>query len=59
MRADKYIGWLCLAIAGFLLGQWSVPEQKLGACVEMPSKVRSLSQDQGAWIRYYKSKEMK
>jgi hypothetical protein len=56
MRADKYIGWLCLLIAGFLLGQWSVPEQKLGACVEMPSKMRSLSQDQGAWIRYYRSK---
>jgi hypothetical protein len=56
MRADKYIGWLCLLIAGFLLGQWSVPEAKMGACIEMPSKVRSLNQDQGAWIKYYVSK---
>jgi hypothetical protein len=56
MRADKYIGWLCLVIAGFLLGQWSVEIPKMGACVEMPSKVRSLSQDQKAWIRYYRSK---
>ena len=59
MKADRVVFYTCLLIAGFLLGQWSVPEQKMGACVEMPSKIRSLSQDQGAWIRYYKSKEMK
>ena len=53
MRADKYIGWLCLLIAGFLLGQWSVPEQKLGACVEMPVKHMSLSQDNGRWVKYW------
>ena len=56
MKADRYVFYTCLLIAGFLLSQWSVPEAKLGACVEMPSKVRSLSQDQGAWIRYYRSK---
>jgi hypothetical protein len=56
MGADKFVGWTCLVVAGFLIGQWSVPEQKLGACVEMPDKVRSLSQDQGAWIKYYRSK---
>ena len=56
MKADRVVFYTCLLIAGFLLGQWSVPEQKLGACVEMPSKMRSLSQDQGAWIRYYRSK---
>jgi hypothetical protein len=56
MKADKYIGWLCLLIAGFLLGQWSVAEQKWAACVETPSKVRSLSQDQGRWIEYYKAR---
>jgi hypothetical protein len=56
VKADKVVFWTCLVIAGFLLGQWSVEIPKLGACVEMPSKVRSLSQDQGAWIRYYRSK---
>ena len=59
MKADRVVFYTCILIAGFLIGQWSVPEAKLGACVEMPSKVRSLSQDQGAWVRYYKSKEMK
>jgi hypothetical protein len=56
MGADKVVGWACLLIAGFLLGQWSVPEAKIGACVEMPSKMRSLSQDQWAWIKFYRSK---
>ena len=56
MGADKFVGWAALAIAGFLLGQWATAEHKWGACVEMPSKMRSLSQDQGAWIRYYRSK---
>ena len=56
MKADRYVFYTCLVIAGFLLGQWSMPEQKLGACVEMPSKHMSLNQDQGAWIKYYRSK---
>ena len=56
MKADRYVFNTCLLIAGFCLGQWSVPEAKIGACVEMPSKVRSLSQDQGAWIKFYRSK---
>ena len=56
MKADKYVGWLILFIAGFLIGQLTTAERKWGACVEMPSKVSSLSQDQGAWIRYYRSK---
>jgi hypothetical protein len=56
VKADRYVFYTCILIAGFLLGQWSVPEAKLGACVEMPGKVRSLSQDQGAWIKFYRSK---
>jgi hypothetical protein len=56
MKADRYVFYTCLLIAGFLLGQWSVPEAKMGACVEMPSKMRSLSQDQWAWIKFYRSK---
>ena len=59
MKADRVVFYTCLLIAGFLLGQWSVEPQKFSACVEMPSKMRSLNQDQGAWVRYYKSKEMK
>jgi hypothetical protein len=56
VKADRYVFYTCLLIAGFLLGQWSVEPQKFSACIEVPAKQASLSQDQGAWIRYYRSK---
>jgi hypothetical protein len=57
MKADKYIGWLCLVIAGFLLGQWTTAERKWSACIEVPAKPASLSQGQGKWVQYYLSRK--
>jgi hypothetical protein len=38
MGADKVVGWVCIFVAGWLVGTWVTPEPKFAACVEIPRK---------------------
>ena len=42
MKADKYIGWFTLFVAGWLAGAWITPEPKFAACIEVPRKVQKM-----------------
>ena len=57
MKADKYIGWFALFVAGWLAGAWITPEPKFAACIEVPKKVQTLPQTKAevaGFVRYYR-----
>ena len=62
LLAERILVVLCLMTFSFFTGQAFAPEQKLAACIEIPSKQMSLNMPREAemrWIKYWKSRGAK